>query len=97
MRDELPRSCRDRRGQYDQWQLAFHTGKAGRHFALHTWSEKGRDDGASRIKKNSIYNASSPPTVEGLMLQQVHDDVALRSCSRVISMRAAEVGSKRAR
>ena len=36
-------------------------------------------------------------TVEGLMLQQVHDDVALRSCSRVMSMRAAEVGSKRAR
>ena len=40
---------------------------------------------------------SSSRTVEGLMLQQVHDDVALRSCSRVISMRAAEVGSKRAR
>ena len=40
---------------------------------------------------------SSSRTVEGLMLQKVHDDVALRSCSRVISMRAAEVGSKRAR
>ena len=39
----------------------------------------------------------SSRTVEGLMLQQVHDDMALRSCSRLISMRAAEVGSKRAR
>ena len=26
-------------------------------FAQHTWSERGRDDGASRLKKNIIYNA----------------------------------------
>ena len=26
-------------------------------FAQHTWSERGRDDGASRLEKNTIYNA----------------------------------------
>ena len=58
--------------------------------AQHAWSERGRDDGASRVKKNTICNAefftkvpeclelivwellSRWPTVEGVMLQQVH-------------------------
>ena len=48
------------------------------------------------LRRIAFSMLSSSRTVEGLMLQQVHDDVALRSCSRVISMRAAEVGSKRA-
>ena len=26
-------------------------------FAQHTWSERGRDDGASRLEKSTIYNA----------------------------------------
>ena len=49
------------------------------------------------LRRIAFTMLSSSRTVEGLMLQQVHDDVALRSCSRVISMRAVEVGSKRAR
>ena len=49
------------------------------------------------LRRIAFTMLSSSRTVEGLMLQQVHDEVALRSCSRVISMRAAEVGSKRAR
>ena len=49
------------------------------------------------LRRIAFTMLSSSRTVEGLILQQVHDDVALRSCSRVISMRAAEVGSKRAR
>ena len=48
------------------------------------------------LRRIAFTMLSSSRTVEGLMLQQVHDEVALRSCSRVISMRAAEVGSKRA-
>ena len=48
------------------------------------------------LRRIAFSMLSSSRTVEGLMLQQVHDDVALRSYSRVISMRAAEVGSKRA-
>ena len=49
------------------------------------------------LRRIAFTMLSSSRTVEGLMLPQVHDDVVLRSCSRVISMRAAEVGSKRAR
>ena len=49
------------------------------------------------LRRIAFTMLSSSRTVEGLMLRQVHDDVALRSCSRVISIRAAEVGSKRAR
>ena len=49
------------------------------------------------LRRIALTMRSSSRTVDGLMLQQVHDDVALRGCSRVISMRAAEVGSKRTR
>ena len=94
-------------------------------FAQHTWSERSRDDGASRIKKNTICNAefftkvpkclelmvwellSRWPTVEGVMLQQLHVWAWWRSIVKLLAngigegrrtpVRAGEVRSKWAR